>query len=115
MAAQPRLLTPLPSIGSCAQEKQLIKLDFDLQAAVHGALDSAVSAAAHEQQPSLLGAAYAITLLRVLHGRPAFDLRHAQWQRLADRLPPSLRQELTAAHFVPADQEALSAGVAEME
>ena len=90
-------------------------MDMDLQGRVHGALDFAVLAATHEQQPSLLGAAYATTLLRLLHGRPSPEIRRALWQRLADRFPAPLRQQLTAAHFVPADQEALFSGVLDME
>ncbi len=93
----------------------MIELEKDLQAAAQGALHYAVSAATSEQQPSLLGAAYATTLLRVLHGRPGMQLRRAQWQRLADRFPPSRRAELTAAHFMPPDQEAVVVGPLEME
>lgn len=92
-------------------------IDFEaaLHSAVHQALEHAVGAAAHDQQPSLLGVAYAITLLRLLHGQPAFAERQASWQRLADRFPPPLRQELTPAHFVPPDQEAMGVGSFDME
>ncbi len=92
-----------------------MRTDRELQGQMHSALEFAVQAATHKQQPSLLGVAYVTTLLRLLHGRPGIEVRRALWHRLADRFPPPLRQQLTAAHFVPADQEALFSGVLDLE
>lgn len=110
---QPRLCRRFTSAW-CVQD-DFVEFQEVLHSSVHDALRHAVGAAAHDQQPSLLGVAYAITLLRLLHGQPAFAERQASWQRLADRFPPPLRQELTPAHFVPPDQEAMGVGLLDME
>lgn len=95
------------------QESDLIKLERDLLTAGHQALDFAVSAATDEQQPSMLGLAYALQLLRMLHGMPNVEARSAQRQRLADRFPPPLREQLTPDYFVPPDLEAVPRGADE--
>ena len=86
-----------------------------LLAAAHTALGEAVAAATRDARPSLLGAALAARLLRLLQGSDPILLRAEAYRRLAARFPRDVLQQLTAADFMPAEQEMLLLGRTELE
>lgn len=106
---------PRRCASACAQQLQVLELETEVIKAAHAALDAAVAAATQGPQPSLLGAAFAARLLCLLEGMGGIELRRQAWQRLARRFPPPLLEQLTAADFVPPEQEVLLLGSTDLE